>query len=163
MTRRIVSETAVILLVAVTAALVINSLRPSGIRIFESPAPSTVSDGASSGEPGSEIPLSEAMDRYAAGDVLFADARPPADYRAGHIAGARNLPVNAFEEWIGDFMAEVAPETLIITYCDGVHCELGAELAQELTWAGYTNVRHLANGWTRWREAGMPTESGSPS
>jgi rhodanese-related sulfurtransferase len=158
MTRRIVSETALILLVAVTAALVVNSFRPSGIRIFETPASSAVSDGASSGEPGSEISLSEAMDRYSAGDTLFADARPPADFRAGHIDGARNLPVADFESWIGDFMAEVAPETPIITYCDGVNCELGIELARELTWAGYTNVRHLANGWTRWREAGMPTE-----
>jgi rhodanese-related sulfurtransferase len=49
---------------------------------------------------------------------------------------------------------------MIITYCDGEHCDLSVELALYLKKMAFENVRVLVNGWTVWKQAGLPTESG---
>jgi rhodanese-related sulfurtransferase len=53
-------------------------------------------------------------------------------------------------------------EMPIVTYCDGVKCELSHNLALFLRDAGFLNTRVLVNGWTLWQQAGLPTESGAP-
>jgi 3-mercaptopyruvate sulfurtransferase SseA len=53
-----------------------------------------------------------------------------------------------------------AAETLI-TYCDGESCDLSHELALFLRELGFQDVRVLVNGWTVWREAGLPAEGGN--
>lgn len=153
--RRLFNEILFILMVAVVLGLVVNSLRPGGIRFFPSPEESG-NGGAATEEPDKprEIPLDAALAAHGSADVLFADARPYADYEAGHIEGARHLPVNRFDTWIDRFIEKYPPDTLIITYCDGPHCPLGQALAEQLYFAGYDNVRYLHDGWSRWRDAG---------
>lgn len=156
--RRVFSEALFIILASVVLALVVNSLRPGGIRFFGPAEPTAGDDAAVSEEadgPG-EISLEAALAAHETGEALFADARPYADYEAGHIKGARHLPVNRFDEWIDGFIEKHPPDTPIVTYCDGPHCPLAEALAEQLYFAGYDTVRHLPNGWTRWREAGGP-------
>ncbi|MCD6224502.1 MAG: rhodanese-like domain-containing protein, partial [Deltaproteobacteria bacterium] len=69
-----------------------------------------------------------------------------------HINGAVNLYEKEFDEFIDDFLSLRDPETQIITYCDGIHCSLGKELAEKLFSVGYNNVYYLKNGLTRWEE-----------
>jgi rhodanese-related sulfurtransferase len=160
--RRLINETLFILLASVVLALVVNSLRPGGIRFF-GPAEPTAKEDAAGSEAADgpvEIPLDAALAAHEAGDTLFADARPYADYEAGHIAGARHLPVNRFDEWIDGFIENHPPDTPIITYCDGPHCPLAESLAEQLYFAGYNDVRYLHNGWSRWREAGGADDYG---
>ena len=45
-----------------------------------------------------QIGLAEAEDLFAGGKGLFVDARPPEEFRAGHIAGARSLPFATADE-----------------------------------------------------------------
>lgn len=156
--KKMLNQTLFILLASVVLALLVNSLRPGGIRFFAKPAPAVPDSAARSGEaegPGA-ISLEAALAAHRSGDAVFADARPQADYEAGHIEDARHLPVNRFDAWIDRFIEKYPPDTLIIAYCDGPHCPLGEALAEQLYYAGYDNVRHLPNGWSRWREAGGP-------
>src|SRR6056297_3023719 len=45
-----------------------------------------------------EVSQVELAERLAAGDVIVLDVRPAAEYRAGHIAGARSIPVDQLAE-----------------------------------------------------------------
>jgi 3-mercaptopyruvate sulfurtransferase SseA len=49
-------------------------------------------------------------------------------------------------------------ETLIC-YCDGENCELSHDLALFLANMGFEDTRVLVNGWTVWKEAGLPAQS----
>ena len=56
-------------------------------------------------------------------------------------------------------MADVSEERAVITYCDGETCELSMELAVFLRNAGYKNVKVLSNGWSVWKQDGLPVET----
>ena len=103
-----------------------------------------------------EITLDDAIDRFRQGTALFVDARSIDDFRKGHIDGAINIPDTNFEEYIGPFMAANAPETLLITYCEGKSCELSQKLAEKLILSGFDNVYHLKDGWGEWKRNDLP-------
>jgi rhodanese-related sulfurtransferase len=106
------------------------------------------------------VALPDAETLWKSGTGFFFDARSPADYAAGHIAGALNLPVEDFEDHFSRFLPMLTPETPIVTYCDGKECELSERLMVRLRELGYHNVRHLVNGWTAWHTAGLLTHTG---
>ncbi len=162
--KKMLNQTLFIVLASVVLALLVNSLRPGGIRFFGEPAPAVPDSPAASGDPEGPdaISLEAALAAHRTGDALFADARPQAGYEAGHIEGALHLPINRFETWIDGFIEKHPSDILIIAYCDGPHCPLGQALAEQLYYAGYDNVRHLPNGWRRWRKAGGADGYGPP-
>ena len=88
------------------------------------------------------------------------DARSEADYRAGHIKGAVNIPDLDFENHIGSFLEKTAADTVLITYCEGDACTLSISLAEKLSLSGFESVFHLKNGWGQWKERGLPIASG---
>jgi rhodanese-related sulfurtransferase len=71
-----------------------------------------------------------------------------------------NLPWQSFEQYIERVWRELPDDAWIVTYCDGEDCSLSEDLAKELMAMGYEKVKVLLNGWTRWLEAGLPTEVG---
>ncbi len=154
--KKMLNQTLFILLASVVLALLVNSLRPGGVRFFGKPAPAIPGSPAGSGDPEGPdaISLKAALEAHRSGDAVFADARPQADYEAGHIKGALHLPVNRFDAWIDSFIEKHSRDTPIVVYCDGAHRPLSQALAEQLYYAGYDNVHHLQNGWRRWREAG---------
>jgi len=106
------------------------------------------------------ITLEEARGFCESRSAAFLDARSFDDYREGHILCARNLPLKDVDERLESAMAGIPLEETIVVYCDGEECSLSEELAKELYFRGYENVRVLVNGWSRWVEAGFPTEKG---
>jgi hypothetical protein len=79
------------------------------IRMF---APSaTAAPGASGEIP--RVSLADAKAALDAGDAVFVDVRDEASYAAGHITGARSMPLGSLEQASG----ELDPNTWIITYC----------------------------------------------
>jgi len=153
-----VKEAVILSIVAVALAVAVYVVRPDKI----GPAPGTV-DGAggqpASGEHGlAEIDIEDALRHLGEKGVIFADARHPADYEAGHIQGAVNLYASEPDAWLTDLLAGVDPQDLIITYCDGEDCHLATQLAELLILNGFVNVTYLKNGWTRWRQSGYPVE-----
>ena len=110
--------------------------------------------------PKDAISLADAKAAWDTGAAIFLDARALADYSAGHIATALNLPAENFDGAYPKIAPLLAPDSTIVCYCDGVECELSHRLLELLRQQGHTNVHLIINGWTEWRKAGLPTTTG---
>ena len=54
-----------------------------------------------------QIGRAELAQRLADGDVILVDVRPSSEYAAGHIAGARSIPVNSLQERLDELPDDV--------------------------------------------------------
>jgi rhodanese-related sulfurtransferase len=91
--------------------------------------------------------------RLAAGDAILLDVRPALEYRQGHIAGARSMPVEQLEARL----RELDPGQEVVAYCRGPYCVFADEAVTLLRARGY-NARRYAEGYPEWAAAGLPTE-----
>jgi rhodanese-related sulfurtransferase len=99
--------------------------------------------------------MDEAARLFSSGQAVFVDARSAQDYAQGHIEGAVSIPVFAFVQMFPRTRAQLEGKT-IITYCDGEGCTLSQDLADQLKASGLANVFVLKNGWSLWKDAGLP-------
>ena len=97
----------------------------------------------------------EALGSGDPGFVLL-DARSPALFEKGHVAGAINLP---YGKIIASKMAKYDPGTLFVTYCGGPHCNGASHAALRLARLGYA-VKIMAGGITGWLDEGFALEPG---
>jgi rhodanese-related sulfurtransferase len=111
--------------------------------------------------PEDTLTLDAAKQLWESGTAFFLDARAPADYAAGHIAGAFNLPSEAFEDNYAKVAPMLIPDSPIVVYCDGAQCDLSHHLTERLRQLNFKNVHILINGWTVWRKAGLATAKGN--
>ncbi|RJR34246.1 MAG: rhodanese-like domain-containing protein [Desulfobacteraceae bacterium] len=141
-----------ILIIAIAFGLVVNHFRADHLPL--------IGDWSPEGRLAKEmvISLGEARRLHESGSGLFVDARSLEEYREGHILSARNLPLKELDERLEPVMSGVPPHQTIVVYCDGEECSLSEEVAKELYFRGYENVKVLVNGWTRWLESGFPVE-----
>jgi rhodanese-related sulfurtransferase/DNA-binding transcriptional ArsR family regulator len=87
------------------------------------------------------------------GGVVVLDVRPEQEHRAGHIPGARSVPLERLEAYL-----EAIPEDQeVVAYCRGPYCVFSDEAVELLRSRGY-RARRLAQGLPEWRAAGMPVE-----
>ncbi len=145
-----------ILVLACLTALAANHFRPGGLPLVADWSPEarlTLDSGDSL-----MVSLEEAGMLFFDRSALFLDARSSDEYAEGHIDGAVNLPWDEFDDHFATVMADIPPQTPLITYCDGESCGLSKELAMALLAKGYNNVRVLVNGWTLWQEKRLPIE-----
>lgn len=164
MFKQAVREAMIIVFSAAVLGLIVYGARPERIGGVPSAGgdPAAEQATAASGLSGTpaemprEITLARAKQLFDDTDAIFADARHPADYAAGHIRGARNLYVGDPDQWLSGFLADTDPARVIVTYCDGEQCHLAPELAELLYFNGFDKVYYLTNGWTRWRSHGFP-------
>jgi len=120
------------------------------------------SSGAVTQAPWTEISGEDAARRRESGAIFF-DARRSAEYRSGHIAGARSLSVweAGVEEGIQKFFGEGhAPGEDIVVYCNGGECEDSHTLAQKLFLAGFDHVSVYKDGFPDWKKRGLPIHGG---
>lgn len=112
-------------------------------------------------EPGAktgEVSTEELRRILADGSAIVIDARPRAEFDAGHIPGARVLDASS-----GDQIAAVERLTngnkaaALVVYCNGPYCQASRRLADRLVAAGFTNVRRYQLGMPVWRALGGPT------
>jgi rhodanese-related sulfurtransferase len=87
-------------------------------------------------------------------DALVLDVRDAGDYGAGHILGAKNLPLARLEEGAGD-IAKRKDRPVIVYDEDG---QRTAKAAAALKRQGFTQVVNLSGGLGAWRQAGLPVE-----
>ncbi|MCF8108868.1 MAG: rhodanese-like domain-containing protein [Desulfohalobiaceae bacterium] len=102
------------------------------------------------------IPLERARQLFEEEAAVFVDARAASQYQDGHIQGALNIPWQEADSYFMDVLERLESAQAIITYCDGESCDLSHELALFLKEMGFDNVQVLVNGWTVWKEAGLP-------
>ena len=152
-------QACVIVLVAAALGILTNYIRRDGLPL--------VADWSVEAQltpyPGETLALSleEARESFSSGAAVFLDARAPELYEQGHIQGAQNLPWEGVDEYFDEVMAGIPLGALIITYCDGETCSLSKDLAIELFYRGYENVRVLVNGWSLWKYHGLPIGMGA--
>jgi rhodanese-related sulfurtransferase len=98
----------------------------------------------------------ELEQRVARGDVVVLDVRPEREYRAGHIAGARSVPLPALDA----HAATLPKRREIVAYCRGPYCVYADDAVRLLRHRGL-KARRLAVGYPEWRRAGRPVEVSS--
>jgi rhodanese-related sulfurtransferase/predicted transcriptional regulator len=88
----------------------------------------------------------ELLDRLSRGDVVLVDVRPQEEFEAGHIDGARSIPIAELERRL----AELPPEREVVAYCRGPFCAYAHEAVRRVRAAGRP-ARRLEEGWPEWR------------
>ncbi len=96
----------------------------------------------------------ELIERLRRGDVVLVDVRPGEEYAAGHINGARSIPIDEFE----DRLAELPADREVVAYCRGPFCAYAHEAVRILETAGF-RAKRLHEGWPEWRLADRPSGS----
>jgi rhodanese-related sulfurtransferase/DNA-binding MarR family transcriptional regulator len=101
-----------------------------------------------------QVSTAELELRLARGDVVVLDVRPETEFRAGHIAGARSVPLSAL-----DAVAATLPRRReIVAYCRGPYCVYADDAVRLLRSRGL-KARRLDVGYPEWRRAGLPVEA----
>lgn len=93
------------------------------------------------------------LDRLHDGDVVLLDVRPHEEYEAGHLPGARSIPIDELEF----HLEELDPDQEVIAYCRGPYCLFADEAVSLLQRHGF-HARRMADGLPDWRIAGYPVE-----
>jgi rhodanese-related sulfurtransferase len=85
-------------------------------------------------------------------DALILDVRTAADYKAGHIKGARNIPLSELDSAIAGMSEDKNKPVLV--YCNSGNTVNRAIKA--LKKAGFEQVNNLEGGIAAWKEANLP-------
>jgi rhodanese-related sulfurtransferase len=97
------------------------------------------------------IDRDELIARLSRGDAVLIDVRPQEEFAAGHIDGARSIPLDELERRL----AELPADREIVAYCRGPFCAYAHAAVRQLRAAGRT-ARRLDEGWPEWRLGGRP-------
>ncbi|HEU5315449.1 MAG TPA: rhodanese-like domain-containing protein [Chloroflexota bacterium] len=107
--------------------------------------------GGTASPAGADLAPSEAHARAQRG-ALLVDVREPDEWRSGHAAGARHIPLGQLTRRL----AELPEDRELIMVCRSGN-RSGMAVGQ-LRRAGYTQVRNLRGGMVAWQRAGLPIE-----
>jgi rhodanese-related sulfurtransferase len=91
----------------------------------------------------------ELIARLQSGDVVLVDVRPAAEFAAGHIEGARSIPISELEKRL----SELPTDREVVAYCRGPFCAYAHHAVRRLQDSG-RKARRLEEGWPEWRLAG---------
>jgi rhodanese-related sulfurtransferase len=100
------------------------------------------------GEDVEAIGRDELIARLGRGDVVLVDVRPEEEFAAGHIDGARSIPLDELEQRL----AELPADREVVAYCRGPFCAYAHEAVRRLQASG-RSARRLEEGWPEWRLA----------
>jgi rhodanese-related sulfurtransferase len=102
-----------------------------------------------------EMTREELARRLRAGDVILLDVRPAAEYQAGHVRGARSVPITELRRRLRELPSDVD----IVAYCRGPYCVYANDAVRQLRKRGY-RARRLQDGYPEWRRQGLPVAAG---
>jgi rhodanese-related sulfurtransferase len=89
------------------------------------------------------------------GAVVVLDVRPAAEFAAGHIAGARSVPIEELRRHLKALPAGAE----VVAYCRGPYCVYADDAVRTLRRKGFRAAR-LEDGFPEWKRAGLPTAVG---
>jgi rhodanese-related sulfurtransferase len=93
----------------------------------------------------------ELMRRLEHQEVIILDVRPVCEYNAGHIAGARSIPVVE----LNSRLHELPKSRRVVAYCRGPYCVFADEAVRRLRAHGYKAFL-LEGGFPEWKLRGFP-------
>lgn len=91
----------------------------------------------------------ELVRRVRSGEVTVIDVRPVEEYRAGHIPGARSIPMTE----LAGRLQEVPKDREVVAYCRGPYCVMAVEAVDLLRSKGFAAHR-MEQGVADWRARG---------
>lgn len=96
-------------------------------------------------------------DRARRGDVVVIDVRPEDEYLAGHLPGARSIPIAELTKRL----ESLPKKKEIVAYCRGRYCVYAIDAVAALRKKGFRALR-FEESVQQWGEAGLPVERGGP-
>lgn len=106
------------------------------------------------GEDVETVGREELLKRLASGDAVLVDVRPEEEFAAGHIEGARSIPIAELERRL----EELPADREVVAYCRGPFCAYAHEAVRRLQESG-REARRLEDGWPEWRLADQLTQT----
>jgi rhodanese-related sulfurtransferase/DNA-binding transcriptional ArsR family regulator len=85
------------------------------------------------------------------GEAMVIDVRPSAEYDAGHIEGAVNIPLESLTQRL----SKLPKDQEIVAYCRGPYCMMSFEAVEQLRQHGY-RARRLEDGFPEWKTDQLP-------
>jgi len=101
-----------------------------------------------------QVGVNEAVQLINRRDAHVLDVREPGEFSAGHIGGARNIPLGTLKSRLGEI--DKWKEQPVLLHCATGNRSHGA--AATLKAAGFKDVFNLRGGLGAWQQAGMPVE-----
>jgi rhodanese-related sulfurtransferase/DNA-binding transcriptional ArsR family regulator len=98
-----------------------------------------------------QIGRAELAERIATGQVVIIDVRPAAEFAAGHIAGARSIPIDELAANVKALPTDVE----VVAYCRGPYCVYADDAVRLLRRRGRA-ARRLEDGFPEWQRAELP-------
>ncbi len=84
----------------------------------------------------------------------FIDSRDPADYNAGHVSGAMNIPFHEIENY-RNVLDGLPKDQVYVVYCSAA-CDVSIDLAYYMAKMGFKKTYIFHGGWDEWLAAGYP-------
>jgi len=86
--------------------------------------------------------------------IVLIDVRQPEEFKSGHVAGARLLPLPT----LATRLDKLAKDAAIYCIClSGGRSQTASDL---LVRQGFTNVTNVVGGMSAWQQAGLPITRG---
>lgn len=104
---------------------------------------------------GGGVSVNEAVQMINREKAVVIDIEEPATFAAGHVSGARNLPLGSLTGEPPKGLPTNKALPLIVVCSTGGKAGKGVAALKAL---GFENARALAGGLAAWREANMPVE-----
>jgi rhodanese-related sulfurtransferase/DNA-binding transcriptional ArsR family regulator len=101
------------------------------------------------------ITRNELARRIRRGEVTVIDVRPAAEYEAGHVEGARSVPIKDLEQRL----SALPRDADLVAYCRGPYCVFADDAVRMLRRRGF-EARRLEDGFPEWKRAGLPVTVG---
>lgn len=97
------------------------------------------------------VSIDELLEKIQQDNVLILDVRPTKEYDAGHISGARSIPIDQLARHLADW----PKRKQTVVYCRGPFCVFADEAVQILSQRGIP-VKRLDEGFPEWKMRGLP-------
>jgi hydroxyacylglutathione hydrolase len=132
---------------------VLRSLSSVGLDDVAGWLPPDALQGVPSLETTTQVAAKDVAPRLVSGAVTVVDVRGRSEWDAGHLPGARHIPLGS----VAAFADELGRAGALVMQCEtGSRSAIAASV---LLARGVTNVANLTGGFSAWKEAGLPVEA----
>jgi rhodanese-related sulfurtransferase len=86
--------------------------------------------------------------------AVLVDVREPEEFAAGHMIGAKNVPLNQLDEKLASTVKNKTVPLLLVC-ATGARAQRAVAMAKKL---GYEQAQAVAGGLKAWKDANLPVE-----